>query len=452
MMAGRWTLPAALDIGERPELAAFVGGGGKTSLMFALTAALPGGTILTTTTRIFAAQMKQSPAVVYAGDLSRLDDLLAAYGRCFVVGRVEGDKALGVDPNLPARLLARPDVDAVLVEADGSRMRPVKAPAAHEPVIPPGATLVVPVAGIDALAGPVDVVGHRPELIRRMTNEAVGVSEQPMIIDGRLTPAGLARVLTHPLGGLKGVPAAARVIPFINKVETTVQLAAAREAAALMLREPRASRVVLGALQAANPVREVWRRVTAVVLAAGESRRMGRNKLLLPWGDTTVLGQTLANVAASKIPNVIVVTGHNRHEIEELTSRHRLVTLFNQDYVKGMLTSVQTAIRSLPPAVEAALVTLGDQPLVSPRLIDELLQAYAATPHGLVAPLFNSRRGNPVLIDRRYFAELLTLPPEAAPRALLQRHPDDLLLVEVEDDAVLHDLDRPEDYERLRPR
>ncbi len=458
MTTGRWTLPAALDIGERPELAAFVGGGGKTSLMFALATALPGGTILTTTTRIFAAQMKQSPAVVYAGDLSRLDDLLAAHGRCLVVGRVEGDKALGVDLDLPARLLARPDVDAVLVEADGSRMRPVKAPAAHEPVIPPEATLVVPVAGIDALDGRVDVVGHRPELIRevtndefRTTNEAVGVSGQPMMIDGRLTPAGLARVLTHPLGGLKGVPATARVIPFINKVETTGQLAAAREAAALMLRAPRVSRVVLGAVQAADPVRAVWRRVTAVVLAAGESRRMGRNKLLLPWGDTTVLGRTLANVATSKVADVVVVTGHDRQEIESVASPHGIATIPNRDYAKGMLSTVQAGIRSLPPVVEAALVILGDQPLVPARLIDELLQAYAASPHGLVAPVYDGRRGNPVIIDRRHFAELLALPADAAPRALLQRHPDDLLLVEVEDDAVLHDLDRPEDYERWRP-
>ncbi len=99
----------------------------------------------------------------------------------------------------------------------------------------------------------------------------------------------------------------------------------------------------------------------------------------------------------------------------------------------------------------AMLVMLGDQPLVGPDIIDALLAAYAAGPHGLVAPTYGGRRGNPVIIDRRYFAELLALPPEAAPRALLQHHPDDLLLVEVESDAILHDLDRPEDYERLRP-
>jgi molybdenum cofactor cytidylyltransferase len=94
---------------------------------------------------------------------------------------------------------------------------------------------------------------------------------------------------------------------------------------------------------------------------------------------------------------------------------------------------------------------LGDQPLVTPATIDQLLAAYAASPRGLVVPTYHGQRGNPVIIDRRHFAELLALPPEAAPRALLQSHPDDLLRVEVASDAILHDLDRPEDYERLRP-
>ena len=475
----QWTLPAALGLGPGPALVAFVGGGGKTSLMFALAAALPGRVVITTTTRIFAAQMRLAPAVVYADDLSRLGEMLDVHGRCLVVGRVDGEKARGVDPDLPTRLLARPDVDAVLVEADGSRMRPVKAPAEHEPVIPPETTLVVPVAGLDALEGPIEAVAHRAELVKRITSEEPGSVPSPF---GRglgrgsaagqqewLTPTGLARVLTHPEGGLKGVPDGARVVPFLNKVESAARLDAARAAARLMLGEPRVDRVVLGAARTAAPVGEVWRRVTAVVLAAGESRRMGRNKLRLPWGETTVLGRTLDNVGASAVHDVIVVTGHEREAVEAIAARRgpwrRSVdattpgtdnpsgarTLYNIDYAKGMLASVQTAVRALPSTTDAILVVLGDQPMVGPAIIDRLLTAYAAAPAGLVAPTYDERRGNPVLIDRRYFAELLALPADAAPRALLARHADDLLAVPVESEAVLLDLDRPEEYERFRP-
>ncbi len=462
-MSKRWTLPAALGIGGT-ELVAFVGGGGKTSLMFALAAALPGRTVITTTTRIFAAQMRLAPAVVYVGDLAALGPLLARHGRCLVVGHVDGDKAHSVDPDLPARLLARPDVDFVLVEADGARMRPVKAPAGHEPVIPPETTLVVPVAGLDALETPLDNAAHRPERARALLAE--GVDNESLSASGALTPAGLARLLTHAQGGLKGILDGARAVVWLNKVEGAGRREQGRAAARLMLRQPRVSRVVLGEARAAAPVREVARRVTAVVLAAGESRRMGTNKLLLPWGETTVLGRTLANVGAAAVHDVLLVTGHERERVEAMIARAweathadevgsvsggQLPTLFNHDYANGMLTSVQAAVRALPASADAILVMLGDQPMVTADTIDRLLYAYAATPAGLVAPYCGGRRGNPVLIDRRYFDELLALPADAAPRVLLARHTDDLLAVEVEDEAVLIDLDRPEEYERRRP-
>lgn len=452
-MSDKWTLPAAFGI-RRSELIAFVGGGGKTSVMFALAAALPGRVVITTTTRIFAAQMRLAPAVVYSDDLSSLAALLSEHGRCLVVGHVDGEKAHGVEPDLPARLLARPDVDFVLVEADGSRMRPAKAPADHEPVIPPEATLVVPVAGLDALEAPLDQTVHRPERVRAIVGDRQSN-------DDRLTPTGLAQLLAHEAGGLKGVPAAARVIPMLNKVESGPRLGAGRRVAVPLLGQPRVLRVVLGAAHRIAPVREVWRRVTAVVLAAGESRRMGANKLLLPWGETTVLGRTLANLRATAVHELLLVTGYERERImaaivgvaeDTVETGQQLRTIHNRDYASGMLASVQAAIRALPASSDAVLVLLGDQPMVAPNTIDRLLYAYAASPAGLIVPYYNGRRGNPVLIDRRYFDELLALPADAAPRALLARHHDDLVAVPVEDEAILHDLDRPEEYEYWRPR
>jgi molybdenum cofactor cytidylyltransferase len=450
LSAERWTLSAALGLGERSELIALVGGGGKTSLMFALAAELPGRTVITTTTRIFAAQMKRAPAIVYAEELSPLSAALDEHGRCLVVGRVEGDKAFGVEPELSARLLARPDVDWVLVEADGSRMRPVKAPGDHEPVVPPETTLLVPVAGIDALEGPLDQVAHRPERVRAILDREVAFGRE-LLTEDRLTPAGLARLVVHPQGGAKSAPSGARLVPFLNKVETEAQLAVAREAAAVALSEPHVTRVVIGALHAGQPVLEVARRVAAVILAAGESSRMGRNKLHLPWGETTVLGQTLVNLRTAATHSALLVTGYEPEPVRVLAAKAGIPVVHNPDYRSGMLSSVQAAARRLAPAIGAMLVMLGDHPLVEPATINQLLRAYAAGPQGLVAPVYRGTRGNPVLIDRRYFPELLQLSPADAPRTLLQRHPADVRLVEVNDEAILIDLDRPEDYERRRP-
>ena len=245
------SLRHAFNLQETNELVAIVGGGGKTSLMFALANSLPGRIVVTTTTRIFAAQMKLAAATVFftaesaedAEFFKRVSENLDEFGQCLVIGEVgeRGEKAFGIPLSLPGQLLARPDVDFVLVEADGSRMRPIKAPADHEPVIPPDATLVVPVVGMDALERPLSEIAHRPEkveeLLRVNPSTSSGQVSQLSIVNGMLSPANVAGILVHPLGGLKNVPAGARVVPLLNKVETESQLAAAREIAKTVLHE-----------------------------------------------------------------------------------------------------------------------------------------------------------------------------------------------------------------------
>lgn len=448
MSATGWSLVEAFGLGSPGQLAAIVGGGGKSSLMFALAERLPGRVIMTTTTRIFATQMKAAPAALIASqpDPARWPELsqcLARHGRCLVTGPVQGDKATGLDVDLPGRLLARPDVDYVLVEADGSRMRPVKAPAEHEPAIPPASTLVVPAAGIDALDGPIEQVAHRPALVAALT--ALGLQD-------RLAPDSLARLLTHPSGGLKAVPGQARVIPMLNKVESEPQWLAARQTAQTMLRSRRVERVVLGALRRAGSAVEVHSRVTAVVLAAGESKRMGQTKQLMPWGETTILGQTLATLSASLVHDVLVVTGYQGQAVAQVAAEAGLKTVHNPGYAAGMLSSLQVAVGALPEDRAAILVVLADQPMLAPATVDAILAAYWRGEGSLVAPQYKGRRGNPVLIDRRHFEALLALPTGAAPRDLLRRHPQALHLAPVDDPAVLRDLDELQDYQRWRPR
>ena len=448
-MSQNFTLPAAFDLHSQNELIAFVGGGGKTSLLFTLGAALPGRRILTTTTRIFAAQMKLAPEVIFATEDTekiegKIGKALDRQGTCLVVGEVAGEKAKGVPSELPGKWLARPDVDFVLVEADGSRMRPIKAPAAHEPVIPPAATLVVPVVGIDALDGRFSQVTHRPEVAAELL--------QWSVIRERLSVNEVARLVTHQQGGLKGVPDGARVMVFINKVETAAQQTAARQIAQQILHTPRIERVLIGAVQTDQPVREVHQRVTAVILAAGEGKRMGETKQLLPWGDTTILGQTIRNLKQTAVHNLLVITGHEADAVIRIAQTSGVKTLHNPNYAAGeMLSSLQTAVRHLPQHIAAVLVMLADQPMVEPETITLLLEAYWQGHSNLIAPVFAGRRGNPVLIGRPYFAELLALSPGDAPRTLLRRHAGKLHLVEVSTDSILRDLDKPEQYEQERP-
>jgi molybdenum cofactor cytidylyltransferase len=240
----------ALGLERGPGLVSIVGGGGKSSLLFALARELPGRIVMTTTTRIFAAQMKRADEVCTLDDAgweTRLDTFDSSL---LLVGGVEGDRATGVPADLPGRLLARPSVDWVVVEADGSRMRPVKAPADHEPVVPKETSLLIPVVGIDALAGPIREVAHRPERVCEITG--LGPEET-------LSEEALAGLLTAERGGLKSAPLGARVAVLVNKVESGAQWESARRIARCVLREPRVERVAGGALLGAPDASwEVW--------------------------------------------------------------------------------------------------------------------------------------------------------------------------------------------------
>lgn len=179
---------------------------------------------------------------------------------------------------------------------------------------------------------------------------------------------------------------------------------------------------------------------------------MGELKQLLPWGDTTVLGQTLRNLQQSDVTDIVVVTGYAARRVAAAITAPGITVIHNPDYARGeMLSSLQTAIRRLSPECEAVLVVLADQPMVSAQTINKLLAVYGAGHETLLAPAYRGQRGNPVLIDRRFFPELLGLSWGQAPRELLRRHPDALRLVEVGTNSVLQDLDRPEDYRRQRP-
>ncbi len=195
--------------------------------------------MLTTTTRIFAAQMSLADEVCSLSDAGWQERLDRFESSLLVVGGVEGERAVGVPADLPAKMLARPGIDWVIVEADGSRMRPVKAPADHEPVIPNGTGVLVCVVGIDALSGPIHAVAHRPELVCAV----VGLSA-----DQTLSPEALATLLTSRRGGLKDAPAAARVAVLINKVESPEQREAALAVSRSALQDPRVERVAIGAL------------------------------------------------------------------------------------------------------------------------------------------------------------------------------------------------------------
>jgi molybdenum cofactor cytidylyltransferase len=195
--------------------------------------------------------------------------------------------------------------------------------------------------------------------------------------------------------------------------------------------------------------------ISAIVLAAGKSRRMGKPKLVLPWGLTTVLGQVVATFAAAGIEDILVVTGGVRTQVEaevaRLAEQFPVRAIYNPGFAHGgMVSSIRAGLEALGPGVRAAMIGLGDQPQVREETIRCIEAAFIQTDSPLVFPSFQGRRGHPWLVARSLWPEILLLPRSATPRQFLSAYAGKIKYV-LADESILKDLDTPEEYDRQKP-
>ncbi|TET70601.1 MAG: nucleotidyltransferase family protein, partial [Candidatus Aminicenantes bacterium] len=176
--------------------------------------------------------------------------------------------------------------------------------------------------------------------------------------------------------------------------------------------------------------------IWAMILAAGESKRMGKPKLLLPYGEKTIIETIVETIVSSNVENTLVILGSDREKIEEKIKNSPVKIVYNRDFRSGMLSSVQCGLKALPQETRAVLVVLGDQPKISADVINKLIDAYKSTGKGIVLPVYKKERGHPVLIDVKYGEEVENLSPEVGLRGTVYNHPEDILEVEVETPSI----------------
>jgi molybdenum cofactor cytidylyltransferase len=195
--------------------------------------------------------------------------------------------------------------------------------------------------------------------------------------------------------------------------------------------------------------------ICALVLAAGQSRRMGTQKLLLPYAGSTVIGHIVDRIAESVVDRIYVVVGSDQAAVTDALSGRSVEVVPNPEPDSAMLASVRCGLRALPAGCRAVLVALGDQPGITPDLVDALVAAFDSSAKGMAVPVHDGRRGHPLLFAIDYRDSVLTEYDEIGLRGLLRDHLDDVLEVAVPWPAAVADIDYPEDYrrelERLQP-
>jgi len=441
---------------QRGDVVTFTGAGGKTSTLLHVgheLAKLGWRVVATTTTRVAADELTLMPASLNVSGASlrpvAVSRLLNQHQIVFLYHHIAHDKAIGLTPETVDSLIDSIDSDVILVEGDGSRRQPLKAPYEHEPVVPRSTTLMVPVVGVDAVGLPLDSDSvYNPESMMEHFGYHHG---------DRIKWPWVASVLRDPDLGLKGAPPRARVMALVNKVPPSgLKRNIARLIARLALREPRLHSAMIGAVQDENPIFEVHQRIAAIILAGGLSRRMGQpdnSKVLLPWDGRPIIRVIVDRLKRMRLDDMVVVTGHLAPKVRMALDQEPVRIAHNPNYREGdMLSSLQTGLRHMGAEIAACLVVLGDQPQLDNRVVSKLMIAYAEGKGKIVAPSYGQRRGHPILIDRCYWDELLALPPGGLPRDVINAHADQTAYVKVETDSVLRDIDTPDDYQNERRR
>lgn len=435
----------------RGDVVAFIGAGGKTSALIGMGYELmeAGWRVLaTTTTAIDEEQLILMPhALYYDAQPQTISAALSEYGFVFLYDAVRDGKVYGPSIEWTKQVLDTVDSDVLLIEADGASGLPFKAPYEHEPVIPREASLVIPIASLGVLDKPLDD--------EHVYNPQAMIDKYGFYPGSQVRSPWIAQVLRDEELGLRGIPDTARVVAYINQTPNEGYLRGrARLIARLALQSPRFDGVALGSIRAADPVLEVQRAIGAVVLTAGVSQRMGEAKDLLPWTPgKTIIECIVEQLIKSRLDDVNVVTGYAAAEIKSRIKSLDVKVVHNRGYKNGDgLSALRIGLRALPDHVAAALIVIGDQPRIQPKVIYSLLKAYSEGMGDFIIPTYQSLQGYPMLIARRYWHDILDTQQVNTLHDVLMMYGNEITRLPIDSDTVLSRVDTQADYHNERHR
>jgi molybdenum cofactor cytidylyltransferase len=189
--------------------------------------------------------------------------------------------------------------------------------------------------------------------------------------------------------------------------------------------------------------------ISAILLGAGESKRMGVDKLSLPWRRRTVLEHCFETLLKSEVQEIVVVLGPRNKWVKDRFQGGKAKVVVNPYSKRGMSTSIRKGLQAIHPDSAGILIALGDHPFLKTRTINALIRAFDRGGKGIIIPSFQGRMGHPVIFHKRYRKELLNLRGDVGGRTVVDRHPEAVKLVPVKSEGVVKDVDTWQDYVKV---
>jgi len=427
------------------EFAAFVGAGGKTSVMFALANEIDGPVILTTTTHLGTWQAELADSHFIIRNQKDFDaSLFSKGGKILFTGPAgDDDRLQGLDAKTLSKLKAfcKENHLNLLIEADGARQRPLKAPADYEPVIPGGIDHVLVLAGLSALGKPLNEINvHRPQIFSSIT----GLQENQPISE-----ENVLKLLKSKDGGLRGIPKGCKKILFLNQADDDALSSKGGWIARALIGTY--DRILVGSLEhpgSMGYVQSVHSQTAGVILAAGGSERLNKPKQLLDWRGKPFIRQVAESALESSLAPLIVIIGAYHEQVGGALGDLPVKIVHNPNWAEGQSTSVRLGIDALPENCDSAMFLLSDQPQIPSQLIIELSERFRQNRMTITAPMVGGQRGNPLLFSREAFSALANVRGDKGGRVVINQFDVDWL--PWIDRRILLDVDQEGDYGRLK--
>lgn len=439
----------ALDIDtDRYPVLSVVGGGGKTSLIFRIMEELTavGKKVLITTTT----HMAYEPDRPFAedGDIISIKHNLEEHGYT-IAAALDREKckisALSEEKMKKITALA----DVILIEADGAKKCPLKVPASWEPVIWKPTDLVIAVAGMDAAGKPIQEVCHRPENVADFLGKEA---------EEKVTEEDIVRIVLS-TEALKKCVYGREYRVLLNKADIPGKSQAAESIADRL--EEQGIHAAWGSLRekeyhicgkseterkgaAQMPSKRV--KLALIMLAAGNSRRFGSNKLMYEVDGVPMYQRTLRMLqkAAERIPDsrIVVVTQPQYSEIIDVVKETGAEVLFNPKPERGIASSMQIGLEIAKDA-DACLFTVSDQPWLTVETIIALYDAFQSENKGMACTVWGEKTGNPCIFSKKYYKELMAISGDRGGKQIIKKHPEDVTYLKISDERELQDVDVP---------